>query len=34
VAHEAEVLLLQARLALLAQHNEEAVKLSQVIWVF
>lgn len=30
VAHEAEVLLLQARLALLAQHNEDAVKLSQV----
>lgn len=30
VAHEAEVLILQARLALLAQHNEDAVKLSQV----
>jgi hypothetical protein len=30
VRNEAELLLLQARLAILAQHYEEAVKLSQV----
>jgi hypothetical protein len=30
VRNEAELLLLQARLALLAQHYEEAAKLSQV----